>query len=148
MNSRDCERASAATPSMTSSTTAKRVPTMTEAKNRTMSRMSSGHSTPRSAFGSSAPRFRPLKKDPVPKFNRVKRKPVMPSTIKVNLSIPRDDIYAENENLKKDLVSFGKVSQKIREENQKLREENGILKMQIELQDDKRYSTAVKLINN
>ena len=106
---------------------------MIAAKNRTMSRMSSGHSTPRAAFGASAPRFRPLKKDPVPKFLEVKRKAVKPSTIKVNLSIPREDIQAENENLKRDLVSFGKVSQKIREENQKLREENEVLRMQLEL---------------
>lgn len=146
LNSRDCERISTATPSIASSTTHKKGPSLVAAKNRTMSRLSSGHSTPRQAFGTSAPRFRPQKKDPVPKFIEVKRKAVKPNTIKVNLSLPRDknDIQAENENLKRDLESFGKVSQKIREENQNLREENEMLKMQLEL-GDKNFKTVVQL---
>jgi hypothetical protein len=52
--------------------------------------MSSGSNSSRAAFGASAPRFRPQKKDPVPKFIEVKRKAVKPNTIKVNLSLPRD----------------------------------------------------------
>ena len=112
---------------------------MVAAKNRTMSRLSNGSSSSRAGFGASAPRFRPQKKDAVPKYIEVKRKVVKPNTIKVNLS-PRpertDWLQTENETLKKDLVSFGKVSQEIRDENQKLKRENEMMKMQLELGQD------------
>ena len=143
---KDCERL-ATTSSLAGSV--KNGPTMDAAKKRTMSRLSST-STPRGGFGSSAPRFRPMNKDPVPKFFEVKSKIIsskQPSTIKVNLSPKRtmlvrpefQNLQAENEQLKKDLQSFGQVSEHCRNvlqeaqiENQRLVEENERMKKKLD----------------
>lgn len=71
---------------------------------------------------------------------------VKPNTIKVHLSPTPikslEKLMEENENLRKDLESFGKVSENIRSENQKLKEENQSLLEQL---DEYRYMNPIKM---